>query len=766
MPSSDPAARILALRRQLHAADVAYHVDADPLMSDRDYDQLLGELAALEADHPELDDPNSPTRRVGGEPVDAFSAVAHTRPMQSIDNSYDPDDVRAWYDRAIRGLGLAPASEPTNDSAGDDESGESGASGASGLPSASSASSPPSASDPSVSSTSSTTSTASAPPAPSTRSTADDAPAGLFAAAADADAPPDLTLTLDPKVDGVAISLRYEQGQLVRAVTRGDGTRGDDVTAQVRAIRAIPLALRGPEDGGPEIPSVLEVRGEIHMPNAEFERINAERAERDEALLANARNATAGTLKSLDPSVAGSRNLAFAAHGRGEVSPMEDVGGYTAFVARLRAHGLPGGDRMVQVETIDEAIAAIHAFGELRPELGYGVDGMVIRLDNFALQDRLGSTGKAPRWCIAFKYPAEQATTRLLHVDWQVGKGGTLTPRATMEPVHVAGTTVQHATLHNIEEIQRKDIRIGDRVVIEKAGEIIPQVVRPIESERTGDETVILGPTACPDCESIVEPIGPKLYCVNPDCPAQFRERLKWFVGRDQLDVDGFGEKLVDAMVDAGLVSHLADIFALTAEQVVELPRMGEKSAENLVAAIDVARGRGMARVLGGLGIPQIGRSASRTIARHYVRIEDVLAATQDELEALPDFGPITARLLHDALHSEAGGEMIRRLQSAGVDLASHDPRAGAAADAATDDVPVGDSPFAGKRLVITGTFDAFTRPQLTERLESLGAKVSGSVSSKTDLLVAGEKAGSKRAKAESLGVEIWDESEVVAALG
>ncbi|MEC8817445.1 MAG: NAD-dependent DNA ligase LigA, partial [Planctomycetota bacterium] len=356
----------------------------------------------------------------------------------------------------------------------------------------------------------------------------------------------------DPKIDGVAISLRYESGRLVAAVTRGDGERGDLVTSNVRAIDSVPLVLA---DGAPE---VLEVRGEIYLPDVEFERINRERAEAGEPLFANARNSTAGSLTSRDASVVRARRLRFCAHGRGEVVGFEDVTDHSGFLERIRGLGIPVSDRAVRCDGLPEIVAAVEDFGARRGELGYAIDGMVVRVDDFEQQRRLGETAKAPRWCIAYKYPAEQAETRLREVTWQVGKGGTLTPRATMDPVVVSGTTVRHATLHNIEEIRRKDIRLGDRVVVEKAGEIIPQVVMVREAARTGEERPIDAPVDCPDCGGGVEQEGPKLYCTNPECPAQFRERLKWFVGRGQMDLDGFGDKLIDQLVGAGLVTHFA----------------------------------------------------------------------------------------------------------------------------------------------------------------------------------------------------------------
>jgi len=699
--------RILELRELLDEANRAYYVDAEPMMSDSDFDALMRELIALEEAHPDLADPSSPSQRVGGEPIEGFKTVRHAVPMQSIDNTYSVDDLRAWHTRVLKGLGLESTGQVEGGLFGDD---------------------------------------------------------GVLA------------YYCDPKIDGVAISLRYENGRLVRGVTRGDGEKGDDVTAQVRAIRAIPLKLapapapapapgkgrKGAIAGAPgapgvpgALPGVLEVRGEVFIPNAEFARINAEREKAGEALFANARNATAGTMKSLDPQIVAQRRLNFVAHGRGEASGLADAEMHSTFIEHLRVFGVPVSPLGRLCSTIDEVIEAIESFADRRGELDYGVDGMVVRVDRFDQQEELGATSKAPRWCIAFKYPAEQGVTKLLRVDWQVGKGGTLTPRATMEPIFIAGTTVQHATLHNIEEIRRKDIRIGDTVVIEKAGEIIPQVVRVIMAKRKKGTKPIEPPKACPACKGVVEQEGPKLFCVNPECPAQFREKLKWFVGRGQMEIEGLGEKLVDQLVDAGLVEHFADVFTLRRDDLLALERMGEKSADNLLAAIEESKGRGLARVLAGLGIRQIGTAAARTLARHFPDADALCQASIEEFRELPDFGEITAKLLHDHLHSEQGRDAFQRLQSVGVDLTSP-LRAGRGHEAATR------SPFAGKTIVLTGTLESFGRKELTEQLEALGAKVAGSVSKNTDIVIAGESPGTKLARARQLGIETWDEGRLL----
>ncbi len=664
--------RIIELCELLARANRAYYVDDAPEMTDSEYDALLRELDALETAHPELRDPNSPTQRVGGEPIDAFRTVQHRAPMMSIDNTYSVEDLRAWHERVLKGL--------------DDETPQ---------------------------------------------------------------------YVCDPKIDGVAVALRYEQGVLTLAASRGDGERGDDITAQVRTIRAVPLKL---DTGTWPAPAVLEVRGEVFMPNDEFERINKQREADSQPLFANARNSTAGTLKSLDPKIVAGRRLRFVAHGRGEVVGLDGVETHTAFVSRLKALGIPTSAEVQSCADIDEVSKAIEVFRERRSSLGYGVDGMVVRVDRFDHQQRLGSTSKSPRWCIAFKYPAQQGVTTLHRVDWQVGKGGTLTPRATMEPLLLAGTTVTHATLHNIEEIQRKDIRIGDTVVVEKAGDIIPQVVRVETGKRRGTEKRIRPPRQCPACKGVVEREGPKIYCVNPECPAQFTEKLAWFCGRGQMDIDGLGWKLVDQLVETGLVTHFAELYTLKREDLIGLERMGEKSVDNVLEGLERSKSRGLARVLAGLGIRHIGATAARTLARNFADADALLAAAVEDIEALSDFGQITASTLHAHLHSKPGRDTFRRLAKVGVDMASHDLVAR---------TPGGGEPsaFAGRTIVLTGTLKHYSRPSLTERLESLGAKVTESVSKKTDLVIAGENAGSKLTKARHLGIDTWDEQQLADAL-
>ncbi|MFI4897545.1 MAG: NAD-dependent DNA ligase LigA, partial [Phycisphaerales bacterium JB059] len=631
-----------------------------------------------------------------------------------------------------------------------------------------------------------------------------------------------LRFVCDPKIDGVAISLRYEEGQLVHALTRGDGVKGDDVTHAVRTIRSLPLSLSPPPSqatGGGEgtstVPSILEVRGEIYLPLSEFERINAERQRADQDLFMNPRNACAGTLKNLDPKVAAARNLGFVAHGRGEISDPGFATSHTQFLERIGALGLPTSPHTTTATSPEDVLDAIKNFDQLRQTLDVATDGMVVRVDSFAQQDQLGATAKSPRWCIAYKYPAERAQTKLLRVDHQVGKTGKITPRAVMEPVLLSGSTVQHATLHNYGMVRQKDIRIGDTLEIEKAGEIIPYVIRVIESKRPKGARKIKAPETCPECAGPVEIDPPEAdpahggdpnietsrTCVNPECPAQVREKLIWFAARNQMDIDGLGESTIDQIRATHLpkgdpvreelgvppetppipLDHFADIFRLHlhADALLTLERMGEKKLENLLRGIEQAKSRGLARVLAGMGIRHIGTATAKAIARLYPDLDALLEASERHLrpkslnktEALelgfdPDpkkrpetgLGKDTAPVVHAYLHSKPAQNAFAALRAVGVDLTIHDHQPPGAE-------PPPDSPFAGKTIVLTGTLESFDRPDLKERLEALGAKVTGSVSKRTDLVIAGESPGSKLTKARDLGVEVWDEATLLSHL-
>ncbi len=732
-------ARIQELRDLLERANRAYYVASAPIMSDVQYDRLLAELADLERQHPELAEESSPTRRVGGEPIDAFSSVPHRVPMLSIDNTYSLNDLSEWFDRVQRGL-------------------------------------------------------------------AGDTPAGLFAAPGNAPGPAP-RLVADAKIDGLALSLRYERGRLVRAVTRGDGRSGDDVTHNVRTIRSIPLVLReAPSPAGTIVPpEVLEVRGEVYMPLSEFARLNSEREAAGEELFANPRNAAGGAMKQLDPRKTAERRLAFSAYGRGEVSPgFADT--HCSFLAQLAALGIPTNPPLAVSSALADIARAIEAFANERHARPYAVDGVVVRVDSWAQQDALGVTSKSPRWVVAYKYPAERKTTVLIHVEHQVGKTGKITPRATMEPVLLAGTTVKHATLHNYGRVAdaptrpddpgspRTDIRLGDTVYVEKAGEVIPYVAG-VDAGKPRGRTRIEPPAVCPVCAGAVEVEPPEAagapaletmrVCVNPECPAQVREKLIWFAGRKQMDIEGLGEKTIDQVRCEGRVplNTFADIFRLHEhrEALLALDRMGEKKVDNLLAGIEDAKRRGLSRVLAGMGIRHVGDSTARSLGKLFPDIHALLAASEpalrpkacskSEAAALglpPDpkdrpetgLGKDTAPAVHAYLHSPAARKAFADLEALGVSLSSTEyvqPGTPGAARANT--------PFSGKTVVITGTLEKYEREELSRLLESLGAKVSGSVSSKTDMLVAGEKAGSKLDKARDLGVRVIDEPELLRLL-
>jgi len=755
------AARVKDLRALLERANRAYYVDASPIMSDPEFDGLLAELADLERQHPSLDDPDSPTHRVGGEPIEGFEQVRHSVPMLSIDNSYGPDDVREWYERIVRDVaGLGPSH-----SHGVAKSRSRGRKQESSPALFADAASPNSSLPPLV--------------------------------------PSPLVFAADPKIDGVAMSLRYEKGRLVRAATRGDGTTGDDVTANIRAIRAIPTRL-----SGADVPDILEIRGEVYMPLKEFDRTNSERAAAGEEPFMNPRNSTAGTLKQLDPKIVASRRLSFSAYGRGEVSDPAFARSHSEFIAKVRTLGIPSSPHLTICRTIDEILAAIATFAKVRHTLAYQTDGMVVRLDSFDLQQALGTTSKSPRWVIAYKYPAERKTTVLLKVEHQVGKTGRITPRAFMEPVLVAGTTVQHATLHNYGQIRKKDIRLHDTIEIEKAGEIIPYVVGVVLEKRPKNARRIDAPEQCPECGGPVEieyldPEHPApedesgRWCVNPECPAQIREKLIWFAGRKQMDIEGLGEKTVDQVRattgDRAIpLNSFADIFRLKnhREALIALDRMGEKKVENLLAGIEASKSRGLAKVLAGLGVRHVGDVTAKMLARRYQDLDALLAA--DVRDLMPNanltkkeaadlgipadppggqetgLGKDTAPAVHAYLHSKVARHTFDELRALGVDLISRDFRgpSGSAGSSGSGDQASGPpSIFSGKTIVLTGTLDKFERTELAEILESLGAKVSGSVSAKTHLVIAGPGAGSKLDKARELGIETWDEARLLREL-
>ncbi len=578
---------------------------------------------------------------------------------------------------------------------------------------------------------------------------------------------PPLDWTVEPKVDGIAVSLRYEQGVFVRGATRGDGVTGDDITANLRTIRSLPLRLTpvsaggdGPDlFGGGDIglPPVLEVRGEVYLPTAAFDRLNADREEAGEERFANPRNAAAGSLKQLDSRLVARRPLALTVYGLGEAPGTRVPPTQAELIGWLRQLGFPVPERLWVCGSEDDVLAAIDELDRLRGGFAYETDGAVVKLNRIALREGLGATAKAPRWAMAYKYASEQATTRLRDITIQVGRTGALTPVAELEPVPLAGSTVARATLHNEEELRRKDIRIGDTVVIEKAGEVIPAVVRVVTDARTGTEKVFDFPRHCPECgtaavrEKTAGGEGAVWRCPNPGCPAQVRGRVLHWCSRGAMDIEGGGEVRVGQLVAAGLVRDPADLYHLGAAQVAALERMGEKSAANFIAGIEASRTRDLWRVLFGLGILHVGSGVAKVLARHFPDIDPLARATREELETVEDIGEVIAASVVDWFATPANRELVERLRAAGINLRSslYQPRS---------EPPRG--PFAGLSVVLTGTLPSLTREEATARIEALGGRVTSGVSRKTHLVLAGEDAGSKLDKARALGIEVIDEAE------
>jgi len=665
----DPGREISDLRAEIERHNRLYYVDAAPVISDRDYDRLMERLEALEAEHPGLVTPESPTQRVGGQPLDSFATVTHAVPMLSIENTYNFDEVREWDARVRKGLN--PGDE--------------------------------------------------------------------------------VRYAVELKVDGVAVSLRYEGGHLVLGATRGDGYQGDDVTANIRTVRGIPMTLAG----AGERPAILEVRGEVYMTNAELVRLNELRAAAEEAPFANPRNATAGSLKLLDSKLCGARRLRFVAHGLGETRGIE-AGSYSEILAKLKGWGIPISPHNARHGAIDEVIAHAERWQTLRNGLDFQTDGLVVKVDDLRQRERLGLRSKSPRWVIAYKYAAEQAVTKVVGIGVQVGKTGKLTPVADLAPVPLAGTTVRRASLHNADEIARKDVRVGDTVVIQKAGEIIPQVVRVEVEGRDGSEIPFVFPTACPSCGAPVErePDGVDFRCANPPsaCPEQLKESIRWFAHRDAMDVEGLGEKLIGQLVDKRMVGSLADLYRLDAATLADLDRMGKKSAQNLVDALLASRNRPLDRFLTGLTIRHVGTRGAEILAERFGRLEPLAEATLADLEAVPGLGPVVAASVFDFFQDAAGRRLLADLRAVGVEPTEVRPVAATTS---------GHLPLAGKTVVLTGTLPTRSRAEAEAIIKRLGGKVTGSVSKSTSLVLAGEEAGSKLVKAQALNIPIIDEAEL-----
>lgn len=555
---------------------------------------------------------------------------------------------------------------------------------------------------------------------------------------------------MEPKIDGLACSLIYENGRLVRAATRGDGTVGENVTANVRTIRSIPLVLKAPE--GETLPELLDVRGEVYMPRHAFMQLNEQRAERGESEFANPRNAAAGSLRQLDPQVTASRSLSFFAYYLVGEGAREK---HSESLAALARYGFKVSENYKVVENIDAAIKYIADFNELRQGLAYDTDGAVIKVNDVYQQRILGATGKDPRWATAYKYPPEQAETMLEDIDWRVGRTGVLTPTAVLTPVKLSGSVVSRATLHNEDFIRSKDIRIGDRVLINKAGEIIPEVLRVVTEKRTGAEKEVEIPTKCPDCGWSVERKGAEaaIRCTNPHCPALGREGLIHFVSREAMNIEGCGPSVINALLDAGLVRDAADLYSLKKEDVLKLERMGERSADKLLAAIAASKANELDKLLFALGIRHVGAKVARTLAVEFGSMEALLTAEADQLAAIRDIGAVIAESVVTWLSVPTNRDLLERLAAAGLTMTFTAPASSE------------DNPFFGKTLVFTGTMPTLGRAEAKTMAQDVGAKVSGSVSKKTDYVIAGAEAGSKLEKAQALGVTVLDEAEFLKML-
>ncbi|MGO9804163.1 MAG: NAD-dependent DNA ligase LigA [Steroidobacteraceae bacterium] len=664
--TGDPAARAAELRAQLKQHDYRYYVLDDPSVPDAEYDRLMRELRALEAAHPELVTPDSPTQRVSGTPSSAFGEVVHRLPMLSLDNAFSDDEVRA-FDRRIHER-LARQGE--------------------------------------------------------------------------------LDYVAEPKLDGLAITLIYRHGALTRAATRGDGVTGEDVTANVRTIRSVPQRLHG------RALPLIEARGEVFMPLRGFERMNARAAQRGEKVFVNPRNAAAGSLRQLDPAISAARPLDAFFYGLGELEGAQLPAGQTQLLELLRELGLPVSPDVRTVHGVEGCLGYYRELGARRSRLPYQIDGVVYKLDSRADQERMGFVSRAPRWAVAHKFPAEEALTVVKDIEFNVGRTGALTPIARLEPVFVGGVTVSNVTLHNIDEVHRKDVRVGDTVTVRRAGDVIPELVGVILEKRPqpAPPQVEL-PARCPVCGSQVLKVEGEAVarCTGGfTCRAQRQEALRHFASRRALDIEGLGDKVIEQLVERELVRSPADLYSLSTAQLAELERMGEKSAANLVAAIAESKETTLPRLLYGLGIREVGEATALALARHFGTLEALMRASEEQIQRVEDVGPVVAAQVAAFFASEDHRRVIKALRNKGVKWPDmeHSPVGSAGA------------PLAGKTFVLTGTLTGMSREQAQEALTLRGAKVAGSVSKKTSFLVAGADAGSKLKRAQQLGIEVLDEQQ------
>jgi len=663
MPKNkSPSQRIDALREQIRHHNYLYYVQDQPEIPDAEYDRLLRELEMLEAEHPDLITADSPTQRVGAEPLKAFKQVKHAVPMLSLSNAFDEQEVDDFNRRVEEQLDLA-----------------------------------------------------------------------------------NINYSVEPKLDGLAVSLRYEKGELVLAATRGDGTTGEDVTLNVRTIKSVPLKLLGKN-----IPALLEVRGEVFMPKKGFDNLNQRQAEAEEKTFANPRNAAAGSLRQLNPKITADRPLSIYVYGLGEISEEVSFKSHFAMLQGLKVLGLPVCPEVEQVTGTEGCLKYYKALGSKRDALPYEIDGVVYKVDDFQQQARMGFVSRAPRWAIAHKFPAQEEMTKILGIDVQVGRTGALTPVARLEPVHVGGVTVTNATLHNQDEIDRKDIRVGDTVIIRRAGDVIPQVVSVVKSHRPDKTRKFHLPSKCPVCGSDVESDEGEavVRCTGGlYCAAQQKQAIKHFASRKAMDIDGLGDKLVEQFFEESLISNVSDLYSLQFDDLIKLERMGEKSVNNLLEAIDKSKNTTLPRFLYSLGIREVGEATAQALAIYFKSLEPIMAAEEETLQSVPDVGPIVAKHIATFFQQKHNREVIDHLLEAGIKWS-------AIVESNTKQV------LEKKTFVLTGTLSDMGRSEAKAKLQALGAKVTGSVSKKTSFVIAGSDPGSKVDKAEKLGVRVLNEEQ------
>jgi len=665
-------AEVNRLRDEIRRHDQLYYVDAEPEITDLQYDRLLDELRQLESQRPELITPDSPTQRIGDAPVPHLNQIAHAVPMLSIDNTYNRQELAAYFARTEKLLDHAAAQ-----------------------------------------------------------------------------------WVMEYKIDGVAASILYVDGKLTQAVTRGNGEVGDDITHNIRTIRDLPLQLQGKN-----VPSMLEVRGEVYMTDADLADLNVRQVESGQEPYKNTRNVTAGTIRLLDPAIAAKRKLRFFGHGVGRTDGLS-ASTHVDFLNQLRSFSIPITPDVRLLQSGEEALNAVAALEEAMPELPFEVDGIVFKINSLAQREELGIRSKSPRWVVAYKFERYEAVTRLNRIEVQVGKTGAITPVAHLEPVDIADTTVSRASLHNADEIERLDIRVGDRVVVEKAGKIIPKVIRVEKHLRTGELPKYEFPQRCPVCDGPLsrDEGGVYIRCTSPTCPAQLRQRLIYFASRTGMDIDGMGDKIIDQLVEREMVASVADLYRLTADQLIErLDLVKERKAKKLIESIQESKDRGLARVLASISIRHVGPRVAKLLSKQYPDIEKLSAASVEEIASIHEVGEAIASSVHQFLHDEAGQRLIADLQAVGVVL--EEP------NAAASETSEGVGVLKDKTLVVTGTLVRYTRAGIKELIERLGGRASDSVSKKTDYVVAGEAAGSKLAKAEQLGVKVLTEDAFAELIG